>query len=245
MQAESGQRTVQQPYRLAETASVHRRDAVGQQPPGNDQIRPFGPSAAAESEISAMAGPGAIGSAGGRGKSSVRSTSYARVTAAAAGSPALVSAKVWCSSRAWAAAPAITGAAKDVPLQVPNPVNRSGSRLARQLATGRWPSGPSPRSTDGRSPTSTFGMVLTRAAPGQWQEIQGPSLLNSATLPSGLRAATLTSGASCLAPAKVPALNEANPAGSSGRLLALLPAAATTMIPTSARESSAFLSRLS
>ena len=89
----------------------------------------------------------------------------------------------------------MTGAAKDVPLQVPKPVNRSGSRLARQLPTGRWSSGPSPRSTEDRSPTSAFGMVLTRAAPGAWQEIQSPSLLNRATLPSGLRAATLTSGA--------------------------------------------------
>ena len=70
-------------------------------------------------------------------------------------------------------------------------------------------------------------------------------MLNRATLPSGLSAATLTSGAWLAPPVKAPALNEAKPAGSSGRLVALLPAAATTMIPTSARASSAFLSRLS
>ena len=51
-----------------------------------------------------------------------------------------------------------------------------------------------------RAPPSTFGMVLTRIAPGEKHETQSPPLLNSATLPSGLRAATLTSGGASRSP---------------------------------------------
>ena len=93
------------------------------------------------------------------------------------------------ASRA-ASCPANTGAANEVPLQMPKPEEKSSMSSEERS---------SPRALrtacEGSIAASyVVGIVLTSEAPGRWNATQGPSLLNSAIEPSGLSAPTAVTG---------------------------------------------------
>src|SRR5690606_9143229 len=92
----------------------------------------------------------------------------------------------------------------------------------------------------GSAPPENAGMVLTTAAPRSRARTQGPSLLNRASVPAGLRAPTATigtasgsrSGSGSTSPGRVRAGSHgANAAGNIGRFVASLPAETTTTVP--------------
>src|SRR3954452_1314235 len=89
----------------------------------------------------------------------------------------------------WAAShPAKRGAENDVPLQRANPLVKSSGSID-------WRTRPSTTVCDiGSKPPWNGGDVLSSAAPGVYARTHPPALLNSASLPFGLSAPTLTIG---------------------------------------------------
>src|SRR5690606_36445435 len=77
------------------------------------------------------------------------------------------------------------------PLQIPKPPAKSSGSIVARRSPLRSPAS----SVEGpREPCITVGIVLTRPAPGRRQVTHGPSLLNSAVVPLGFVAPTLSSG---------------------------------------------------
>src|SRR5690625_1453795 len=142
-----------------------------------------------------------------------------------------------CASSSAAISPARIGAANDVPLHTPKPPEKSPGSIVARRSPGRRPAS----TVDGaRDPAIVTGIVDATAAPGRGHVTQGPSSLNSAVVPSGLRAATAStrgsvSGSAGGATGSGGVVDQssrgANAAGNSGSVLPELPAEATTATP--------------